>query len=94
MLLFSRSEDYDFVDLVIHAYARRVKTWLVLISRTRLLSVSSSFTLPAPDMTDDSLSSSRTKRETAMLVAKWGAVDAVFILSFVPLLYLVKQWSY
>lgn len=36
----------------------------------------------------------RRKRETAMLVVKWGLVDAVFFLSFVPLLYLVKQWSY
>ncbi|CAM9411371.1 unnamed protein product [Scytosiphon promiscuus] len=36
----------------------------------------------------------RSKRRSAMLMAKWGLVDAVFILSFVPLLYLVKQWSY
>lgn len=42
----------------------------------------------------DSLPARRSKRHTAMLVAKWGLVDAVFILSFMPLLYLVKQWSY
>ena len=42
----------------------------------------------------DSLPTRRSKRHTAMLVAKWGLVDAVFILSFMPLLYLVKQWSY
>jgi len=41
-----------------------------------------------------SLSARRSKRETAMLMAKWGLVDAVFILAFMPLLYLVKQWSY
>ncbi|CAM9177365.1 unnamed protein product [Pylaiella littoralis] len=42
----------------------------------------------------NSLSMRRSRRETAMLVTKWGLVDAVFILSFMPLLYLVKQWSY
>ncbi|CAM9515275.1 unnamed protein product [Discosporangium mesarthrocarpum] len=27
-------------------------------------------------------------------VLKWGMVDAAFLMSFLPLLYLVKQWSY
>eukprot|EP00752_Nemacystus_decipiens_P016278 g14557.t1 len=37
----------------------------------------------------NSLPACRSNRHKAMLVAKWGLVDAVFILSFMPLLYLL-----
>lgn len=36
----------------------------------------------------------RSERETMLQVIKWGLVDGVFLVSFAPLLYLVKQWSY
>ncbi|CAN0152971.1 unnamed protein product [Ascophyllum nodosum] len=56
--------------------------------------VTNSVTSGRGNAATDSVRPANTKQKTALLVAKWGLVDAGFVLSFLPLLYLVKQWSY